>query len=158
MRIQRCDDAKPGTDVPHGTGRTDRPSCCVAPAMTRTSNHHAVIVGASMAGLFTARVLADHFTKVTVLDRDELPGGGTARKGVPQGRHAHALLAAGQRTLMELFPGIGEELLGDGATLINFNEGRWYQAGGYRSKINKKRAAISASRPLLEHHLRRRVA
>jgi 2-polyprenyl-6-methoxyphenol hydroxylase-like FAD-dependent oxidoreductase len=126
--------------------------------MTRTSNHHAVIIGASVAGLFTARVLADHFTKVTVLDRDELPEGAAARKGVPQGRHAHALLAAGQRTLMELFPGIGEELTADGATLINFNEGRWYQAGGYRSKINKMRAAISASRPLLEHHLRRRVA
>ena len=149
---------KRGNDVPHGTGRTDRTAVCVATPMTRTSNHHAVIVGASVAGLFTARVLADHFTKVTVLDRDELPSDATARKGAPQGRHAHALLAAGQRTLMELFPGIADELTADGATLINFNDGRWYQAGGYRSKIKKKRAAISASRPLLEHHLRRRVA
>ena len=126
--------------------------------MTRTSHHHAVIVGASVTGLFAARVLADHFTKVTVLDRDELPDGASSRRGVPQGRHAHALLAAGQRTLMGLFPGIVDELVADGATLINFNEGRWYQAGGYRSNINKKRAAVSASRPLLEHHVRRRVA
>jgi 2-polyprenyl-6-methoxyphenol hydroxylase-like FAD-dependent oxidoreductase len=111
-----------------------------------------------VAGLFTARVLADHFAKVTVLDRDALPAGASTRKGVPQGRHAHALLAAGQRTLMSLFPGIADELVADGAALINFNEGRWYQAGGYRSPINKKRAALSASRPMLEHHLRRRVA
>ncbi len=126
--------------------------------MTPTSHHHAVVVGASVAGLLTARVLADHFTKVTVLDRDTLAAGAAPRKGVPQGRHAHALLAAGQMTLAKLFPGLIDELLADGAAQLNFNEGRWYQAGGYRARINMERAAVSASRPLLEHHVRRRVA
>jgi 2-polyprenyl-6-methoxyphenol hydroxylase-like FAD-dependent oxidoreductase len=126
-------------------------------ARTETRNHHAVVVGASMAGLFTARVLADHFTRVTVLDRDELPTVAGPRKGVPQGRHAHALLASGQQVISDLFPGILDELVADGAATLSFNEGRWFQAGGYRAKVNIERVAISASRPHLEGHLRRRV-
>ncbi|MBV8996729.1 MAG: hypothetical protein JO287_24175 [Pseudonocardiales bacterium] len=42
---------------------------------------HAVVLGASMAGLLTARVLTDTYRKVTVIDRDVLPvsGGAPAR-------------------------------------------------------------------------------
>jgi 2-polyprenyl-6-methoxyphenol hydroxylase-like FAD-dependent oxidoreductase len=68
-----------------------------------------------MAGLATARVLADRFASVTVLDRDELPTEATARRGVPQGRHAHALLAGGERVLESLFPGLVAELVAAGA-------------------------------------------
>jgi 2-polyprenyl-6-methoxyphenol hydroxylase-like FAD-dependent oxidoreductase len=125
--------------------------------MKRTNHHHAVVVGASMAGLFAARVLADHFTRVTILDRDQLPTTADARKGVPQGRHAHALLAAGQHVIATLFPGIIDELVADGAIPMDFNDGRWFQAGGYRAPVPLRRAAISSSRPLLEGHLRRRV-
>lgn len=53
---------------------------------------HAVVVGASMAGLLAARVLADAYRRVTIVERDPLPESGSARKGVPQGRHAHGLL------------------------------------------------------------------
>jgi 2-polyprenyl-6-methoxyphenol hydroxylase-like FAD-dependent oxidoreductase len=34
---------------------------------------HAVVLGASMAGLLRARVLADAYTRVTVIERDTLP-------------------------------------------------------------------------------------
>jgi len=34
---------------------------------------HAAVLGASIAGLLTARVLADSYTRVTVIERDELP-------------------------------------------------------------------------------------
>jgi hypothetical protein len=54
-----------------------------------------------MAGLLAARVLADE-AQVTLIDRVELPGGAEPRKGVPQGRHAHGLLASGERILREL--------------------------------------------------------
>lgn len=57
---------------------------------------HAVVTGASMAGLLAGRVLADHFEGVTIIERDGLPTGVQARKGVPQGRHAHALLKRGR--------------------------------------------------------------
>src|SRR5437773_9861526 len=56
---------------------------------------HAVVIGASMAGLLAARVLTDHFARVTLVERDELPDGPLPRKGVPQARHAHILLVRG---------------------------------------------------------------
>jgi len=61
-----------------------------------------------------ARVLADAYGQVTVIDRDKLPDAGTHRGGVPHGRHAHALLARGQQALEELFPGLTAELIAQG--------------------------------------------
>ena len=34
---------------------------------------HAIVIGASIAGLCAARVLSEHFDRVTVYDRDRLP-------------------------------------------------------------------------------------
>src|SRR6516162_5856283 len=76
---------------------------------------HAVVLGASMAGLLAARSLADFFDTVTVVERDLLPDTTAARRGVPQGRHLHALLTRGAQVIEELFPGILDELVLDGA-------------------------------------------
>ena len=46
---------------------------------------HAVVRGASMSGLLAARVLADAYQRVTIIERDPLPERGADRKGVPQG-------------------------------------------------------------------------
>src|SRR4051795_2611236 len=89
--------------------------------MPRKPIRHAVVVGASMAGLTPARVLADHAATVTVLDRDDLPAGYDARKGVPQGRHAHAILAGGALAMEGLFPGLMAEMVDAGAGLLDFN-------------------------------------
>jgi pimeloyl-ACP methyl ester carboxylesterase len=59
----------------------------------------AVVLGASMGGLLAARVLADFFRTVTVIERDELPDDPVNRRGVPQGRHVHALLARGAQII-----------------------------------------------------------
>jgi 2-polyprenyl-6-methoxyphenol hydroxylase-like FAD-dependent oxidoreductase len=75
---------------------------------------HAVVLGASMGGLLAARVLADFFGTVTVVERDVLPDGPAIRQGVPQGRHVHVLLARGAQILDELFPGFLNELVADG--------------------------------------------
>ena len=75
----------------------------------------AVVLGASMGGLLAARVLADFFRTVTVIERDELPDDPVTRRGVPQGRHPHALLARGAHILDELFPGLLDELVAAGA-------------------------------------------
>ena len=72
--------------------------------------HHAVVIGASIGGLAAARVLSDHFDRVTILERDGLAAGAEPRRAVPQGRHAHALLAGGVRALSGCFPGFVEEL------------------------------------------------
>ena len=61
----------------------------------RKIGDHAAVLGASMAGLLAARVLADAYQRVTIVERDPLPECGLDRQGVPQGRHAHGLLARG---------------------------------------------------------------
>jgi pimeloyl-ACP methyl ester carboxylesterase len=58
---------------------------------------HAIVIGASMGGLLAGRALADYYDEVTLIDRDALPLRYEPRKGVPQGRHTHGLLARGRR-------------------------------------------------------------
>ncbi len=55
----------------------------------RFETHHAVVIGGSMAGLLAARVLSEHFERVTIIERDHLVDNAEPRKGVPQGRHVH---------------------------------------------------------------------
>jgi glycine/D-amino acid oxidase-like deaminating enzyme len=105
----------------------------------------AVVAGASMAGLCAARVLADRFGEVVLMERDELPAGAQPRRGVPQGRHTHALLTGGGQRLERWFPGLGAELLETGA--LPFDRGvqvRWFQAGGLRLNPGGGRPGSSA--------------
>jgi len=69
-------------------------------------DQRAVVIGASVAGPLAARVLADAFGEVVLLERDRLPGGPAHRKGAPQGRHTHVLLPRGRDALEELFTGL----------------------------------------------------
>ena len=78
----------------------------------------AVVVGAGMAGLSAARVLADYFEHVTVLERDILPQDACHRSRAPQSRHVHALLGGGQRALGDLFPALEEDLVRAGAVQL----------------------------------------
>ena len=70
----------------------------------RMLGEHALVIGGSIAGLMTARVLARHYARVTVIDRDVLPEDSRHRKGVPHGLHAHGLLARGREVLEGYFP------------------------------------------------------
>jgi len=129
--------------------------------MTKIGSH-AVVLGASMAGLLTARSLADYFDAVTMVERDPLPDTDGARRGVPQGRHLHALLARGAQVIEEFFPGLLDELVIDGAQHF---DGRdlsrlYYSVGGHllaRSGSAPSFAAYCATRPFVEGHVRRRV-
>jgi 2-polyprenyl-6-methoxyphenol hydroxylase-like FAD-dependent oxidoreductase len=119
---------------------------------------HAVVLGASMAGLAAARVLADAYERVTVLERDALPTTAAHRKGVPQSRHAHALLAAGRAALEELFPGLTGELVANGALSGDLQaESRWYNHGRRLCPGPSDLQAVAVSRPLLEGCVRERV-
>jgi 2-polyprenyl-6-methoxyphenol hydroxylase-like FAD-dependent oxidoreductase len=126
--------------------------------MTRQIGDHAVVLGASMAGLLAARVLADAYGQVTVIDRDQLPEESTHRRGVPHGRHAHALLARGQQALEELFPGLTAELVAQGVPTGDLlANGRWYVSGHRLRQAPIGLVTLSASRPLLEGYVRARV-
>src|SRR2546421_9013726 len=66
-----------------------------------SDRQHALVIGASMAGLVAARILSDYFELVTVLERDQLPTHAEARKGVPQGRHVNLLMCRGADIIWE---------------------------------------------------------
>ncbi|XXF79935.1 hypothetical protein P2318_09355 [Myxococcaceae bacterium GXIMD 01537] len=119
---------------------------------------HAVVIGGSIAGLLSARVLSDFFETVTVLERDPAPEGPEPRKGAPQGRHLHALLEAGLRTLEGLFPGMVEDMERDGALRINpSRDAAWFHAGAWKPRFDSDLETVICSRPYLEHQVRRRV-
>ncbi len=123
----------------------------------------AVVLGASLGGLLAARVLADSHRMVTVVERDVLPLEPVNRRGVPQGRHPHALLGRGTMILDELFPGLFDRLVADGA--VKWDDGDlsrfWSTFGGHlmvRSATLPDPASLvdyHVSRPLLEFHVRR---
>lgn len=120
---------------------------------------HAVVVGASSAGLLAARVLADGFDRVTVLDRDEVPTNGAARKGVLQGRQPHALLEAGKVVLEALFPGFGDAVVDEGGLELDVGtEARLFDQGGFLAEPTTPRTMYGASRPLIEAVVRARLA
>jgi 2-polyprenyl-6-methoxyphenol hydroxylase-like FAD-dependent oxidoreductase len=130
----------------------------VAPVKPLHVGDTAVVVGASMAGLCSARALADRFESVVVVDRDELPHGPEPRRQVPQGRHPHLLLVAGARLLEAWFPGILDELRASGAVDIDIcGDFHWYQAGGCQRRPVSELTGPAMSRPLLERTVRRRV-
>lgn len=118
-----------------------------------------MVLGGSIAGLLTARVLADAYEEVVVVERDELPDGPALRRGVPQGRHIHALLARGQQVLEELFDGLTAQLVAAGVPTGDMLADARTCFGGHRFERSRTGLiALSASRPMLEAHVRRRVA
>jgi 2-polyprenyl-6-methoxyphenol hydroxylase-like FAD-dependent oxidoreductase len=118
----------------------------------------AVVLGASMAGLLAARVLAERYGQVTVIDRDELTEAPTHRRGVPHDRQIHALAARGQQVIEELFPGLTAELVADGAPAGDIlTDARVYLSGHRLHPARSGLMLLCASRPFLEGHLRGRV-
>lgn len=113
---------------------------------------HAVVIGSSIAGLTAARVLTDHFDRVTIIERDRLPDPTEFRHGVPQARHAHTLKPRGQMALEQLFPGLVDELLANGAISINpNNEVMYYESGDWHSPRERPNTVSAVgSRPLLD--------
>ncbi|MFJ4184942.1 FAD-dependent oxidoreductase [Kitasatospora sp. NPDC089509] len=119
---------------------------------------HAVVVGGGVGGLVAARVLADHFDRVTVLEQDTLTADTGYRKGVPQARHTHALLARGGHVMEQLFPGLREELAAQGAPVFDLGESaRFRFPSGWAPRTHIGVLVQNATRPALEGCLRRRV-
>jgi 2-polyprenyl-6-methoxyphenol hydroxylase-like FAD-dependent oxidoreductase len=130
-----------------------------------TSGEHAVVLGASMAGLLAACVLADFYRAVTVVERDMLPATPENRQGVPQGKHGHVLMRRGSQILSELFPGLLDELVTDGAPVwddgdlskidVSFRGHHILRSGRFADLSST--TFYSPSRPFLEFRVRQRV-
>ena len=80
---------------------------------------HALVIGGSMAGLLGARVLSEHFERMTIVERDRFPEGPGFRKGVPQSKHLHVFMMQGRLISDRLFPGLSEELEEAGAVYLD---------------------------------------
>src|SRR5262245_38114384 len=119
----------------------------------------ALVLGAGIGGLTSARALADHFERVVVLERDALPEHPEDRPGVPQGRHVHTLLAGGQHALCELFPAFDQDLVATGAVPIRAGLDVRVERPGYDPFPLRDLGfdMYSQSRAQLELNVRRRV-
>jgi 2-polyprenyl-6-methoxyphenol hydroxylase-like FAD-dependent oxidoreductase len=134
--------------------------------MSGRLGERAIVIGGSIGGLMAGRVLADHYERVVVLDKDLIELGPALHKSVPQGEHYHALLLGGLRTLEALFPGFADDLAAAGAVRARpavdmawyFPHGKAYTPnGGLRETRDQGFDIFSQSRGLVEHCVRRRA-
>ncbi len=145
----------------HSAHRSLSPGGAVPPRSAKpvAGGLHAVVIGGSVAGLMAARVLAAHFDRVTIVERDALPSNTEARKAVPQGHHAHLLQALGCMVTDALFPTLRDKLravgvpMGDLVPHMAFHYfGVWFPR--FRADID----SIYCTRPRYESLLREELA
>ncbi|TLS43775.1 hypothetical protein FE633_23540 [Streptomyces montanus] len=119
---------------------------------------HAVVIGASVAGLTAAQALLPHMRHVTVVERDRLPRGPRRRRGTFAARHTHGLTAAGAKALEQLFPGITRELLGAGLVRVRVPEDVLLLGpGGWLPRVDSDLVTMTGSGILVEAVIRDRV-
>lgn len=125
----------------------------------RNTGRHAVVLGGSLAGLLTARILSDYFDQVTLIERDSFADTSEARRGIPQANHVHGLLARGCEIFEELFPGLQDEMIAAGAPKLDMaNDIAWFTPAGWGVRFPSDLKVLAFTRPLLDLHVRRRLA
>ena len=131
--------------------------------MSQRLGSQALVIGGSIAGLATARVLADFFDNVTVLERDAIAFRPAPRKSIPQGNHLHVLMLGGQRVLNSLYPGFNSRLEKLGSVRFRFAKDLAFYTPARKTysltgSVTEPRDlgidGYSQSRELLEHAVR----
>lgn len=118
---------------------------------------NAIVLGAGIGGLLAARALSDHVDAVLVLERDEVDDDTGYRRSIPQGHHAHGLLAKGHEIMEGFFPGLTEGLRADGVPTGDLCADCQWSFDGHRVRnAPAGLPCVPATRPVLERHLRRR--
>lgn len=127
------------------------------PSPPTTSRRHAVVIGASVGGMCAAEVLARHFERVTLIERDELTDDAELRRGVPQGFQPHGIQMIGRRELDRLFPGLMQALRAEGACEFDASlETAVLTPHGWAPRHDGIGAtSFAGSRPLVERTMRR---
>jgi 2-polyprenyl-6-methoxyphenol hydroxylase-like FAD-dependent oxidoreductase len=125
----------------------------------RSIGRHAIVVGAGIGGLATAKALSSSFETVTVLERDALPSEPIARTGTPQARQIHVLLRGGLDALNGLFPGFEAELERAGAVRVRVGSQARLEVPGFDPFPRRDLGFdyLSMTRPLVEFVIRRLV-
>lgn len=126
--------------------------------MGQEAGTRAVVLGGSIAGLFAARVLADAYDEVQIVDRDKLVGVKGVRRFCPQSHQANGLLARGVQVLEELFPGLAKEMVDAGIPTGDLaGSCRWYARGNRLKQQHAGLQTLGVVRPLFEWFVRERV-
>ena len=127
---------------------------------SQTRPKRAIVIGGSIAGLLSAKVLSDTFDEVVIIERDRIPEDAAERVGVPQSPQPHILLTQGYRLLQEFFPGIQTDLQQAGAVPVDWGQdfqyfvfNNWCATTSDPTDLN----SFSCTRPLLESTIRKRV-
>lgn len=115
----------------------------------------AIVLGASIAGLLAARVLAPHFERILLIERDTLSATPDYRSGTAQAQHAHILLRRGLLGIERLLPGYIETTIQAGGVVTNATRD-WFTLFpmGEFPRFDSDFEFLCATRPLLEHTLR----
>jgi 2-polyprenyl-6-methoxyphenol hydroxylase-like FAD-dependent oxidoreductase len=126
--------------------------------MGQEAGTRAVVLGGSIAGLFAARVLADAYDEVQIVDRDKLVGVKGVRRFCPQSHQANGLLARGVQVMEELFPGLTQEMIDYGVPTGDLSGScRWYARGFRLKQQHAGLQTLGVIRPLFEYFIRERV-
>ncbi|OPC84102.1 hypothetical protein B4N89_27060 [Embleya scabrispora] len=150
-------DADKGSSAP-GTNADTNPGKRTRAARAGRGWGRAVVIGGGYAGLLAARVLADHFDEVLVLERDVVDRTTGAHPSAPQSYHAHAMLARGAQALEVLFPGLRAELEQLGAPVYDYGERiSFLLPTGYAVRATTGVRIQSFTRDELERRIRGRV-
>lgn len=120
----------------------------------------AIVIGGSIAGLLSAKVLSDHFEDVAIVERDAVACSPVERRGVPQSPQPHILLTKGYRLLEGFVPSLRADLLAAGAVPVDWGQdfqsfifGEWCAVSSEPTGLE----SFSCSRPLLEAVIRQHV-
>ncbi|MEV6989359.1 FAD-dependent oxidoreductase [Streptomyces sp. NPDC093228] len=128
-----------------------------ASAAPSAAPRRAVVIGGGISGLLATAALSAH-ADVTIVERDALPQGPQARKGLPQARHAHLLWSGGARAMEDLLPGVTDAWLAAGARRIPLPTGLvTLQPQGWMRRWPEMQFMIACSRDLLDSVVRREV-
>jgi 2-polyprenyl-6-methoxyphenol hydroxylase-like FAD-dependent oxidoreductase len=118
----------------------------------------AVVIGGSIGGLLAGAALSATFDEVVLLEKSDISEQPEPRAAVPQGQHAHGLLAGGLEALDELLPELLADLAARGCpTGDNLSEAAWVFGGKRLAFGSSGVRGMTIARPVLEHVVRQRV-
>lgn len=118
----------------------------------------AVVLGSSISGLLAANQLSYYFSKVIIIEKDEMPLLAKPRNGIPQSHHLHILLNRGLESLERQIPRFREQALSHGAVVTNaFTDWQSLFPGGWLKRIEDDMEMLCCTRPLLELVLRKNL-